>query len=89
MCKFNASFLGGQVMADDVPLALRQVDPCRCLSVSQDLTGDRLIGPSQKWETRREILRASQRLPGAYTWVHNNNGQIMEQETERFLESPP
>lgn len=55
------------------------------MQVTQGFTRDRLIGPSQKWETSREILKAFQRLPDAYTWAHNNNGQILEQEPERFL----
>jgi len=71
-------------MVEDALLALGQVDTCRCPSVSQDFTWDRLIAPSQKWESVRETLEASQRLPDAYPGVHKN-GHILEVEPEWFL----
>lgn len=70
MCKFNASFLGGQVMADDVPLAFRQVDTCRYLSVSPDFTWDRLIGllsSGRSEERSLEHLKCSQMPTPGFT----------------------
>lgn len=75
MLQFHASFLGGQVMVDDAPLALRQVATCRCLSVSQDFTWGRLIGPSRKQERSLEHLKGWQMPMPAFTMTTNNGNR--------------